>query len=228
MSGTQQKNGLKDLKIYGAPWYIALIFCAVVIASAYFGALGHDFSSIMALIIAYGIIFFEIGERLPIWNTYIGGGVLAAFFGTAIVKQLGLVPQSYIEPINDFVGGDSLSFMTLWIIVLITGSVLSLNKKVLLKSFAGYLPAILGGLGCAMLFGVLAGLPFGVSPADTILKYVLPVMGGGNGAGAVPMSEIYEKVTGDSAVNYYAFAIIILTIANVMSIIAGGLLNRLG
>ena len=46
MSGTQQKNGLKDLKIYGAPWYIALIFCAVVIASAYFGALGHDFSSI--------------------------------------------------------------------------------------------------------------------------------------------------------------------------------------
>ena len=228
MSGIQRKNGLKDLKIYGAPWYIALIFCAVVIASAYFGALGHDFSSIMALIIAYGIIFFEIGERLPIWNTYIGGGVLAAFFGTAIVKQLGLVPQSYIEPINDFVGGDNLSFMTLWIIVLITGSVLSLNKKVLVKSFVGYLPAILGGLGCAMLFGVLAGLPFGVSPADTILKYVLPVMGGGNGAGAVPMSEIYEKVTGDSAVNYYAFAIIILTIANVMSIIAGGLLNRLG
>lgn len=77
------------------PWYIALFVCAVVIASAYFGVLGHDFASIMALIIAYGIIFFEIGEVLPIWNTYIGGGVLAAFFGTAIVRQLGLVPESY-------------------------------------------------------------------------------------------------------------------------------------
>lgn len=228
MSETNNKKGLQDLKIYGAPWYIALFVCVVVIASAYFGALGHDFSSIMALIIAYGIIFFEIGEVLPIWNTYIGGGVLAAFFGTAIVRQLGLVPESYIEPINEFVGGDTVSFMTLWIIILITGSVLSLNKKVLLRSFVGYLPAILGGLACAMLFGVLAGLPFGVSPSDAILKYVLPVMGGGNGAGAVPMSEIYEKITGDSAVNYYAFAIIILTIANIMSIVAGGLLNRLG
>ena len=53
-------------------------------------------------------------------------------------------------------------------------------------------------------------------------------MGGGNGAGAVPMSEIYQKVTGNSAVSYYAFAIIILTIANIMSIIAGALLNALG
>lgn len=200
----------------------------VIIASAYLGVLGTDFASMMALIIAYGIIFFEIGEVLPIWNIYIGGGVLAAFFGTAIVRQLGLVSKAYIEPINEFIGGDQVGFMTFWIIILITGSVLSLNKKVLLKSFAGYLPAILGGLGCAMLFGVLAGLVFGVSPADAIIKYVLPVMGGGNGAGAVPMSEIYEQITGDSAVNYYAFAIIILTIANVMSIVAGGLLNRLG
>ena len=41
-------------------------------------------------------------------------------------------------------------------------------------------------------------------------------------------SEIYEKVTGNSAVSYYAFAIIILTIANIMSIIGGALLNALG
>ena len=44
-------------------------------------------------------------------------------------------------------------------------------------------------------FGALGGLIFGIDPTTVILKYVLPVMGGGNGAGAVPMSEIYEKVT---------------------------------
>ena len=52
--------------------------------------------------------------------------------------------------------------------------------------------------------------------------------GGGNGAGAVPISEIYEQVTGKSAVSYYAFAIIILTIANIMSILAGAFLNAFG
>ena len=210
------------------PWYITLIGCAIVIAAAYLGALGKDFASIMILIIAYGVVFFEIGERLPIWNTYIGGGVLAAFFGTAIIRQLSLIPKVYIDPINEFIGGDTVGFTTIWIIVLITGSVLSLEKKILLKSFVGYFPAILGGLIAAMAFGSLAGLFFGISPVNVILRYVLPVMGGGNGAGAVPMSEIYEKVTGNSAVSYYAFAIIILTIANIMSIIGGALLNALG
>lgn len=222
---SEKKEGLK---LYGAPWYITLIGCVVVIAAAYLGALGKDFASIMILIIAYGVVFFEIGERLPIWNTYIGGGVLAAFFGTAIIRQLSLIPKVYIDPINEFIGGDTVGFTTIWIIVLITGSVLSLEKKILLKSFVGYFPAILGGLIAAMAFGSLAGLFFGISPVNVILRYVLPVMGGGNGAGAVPMSEIYEKVTGNSAVSYYAFAIIILTIANIMSIIAGALLNALG
>lgn len=223
-----KKKTLNDLKLYGAPWYITVLGCIVVIATAWLGTLETDFASIMVLIIAYGVLFFELGERLPIWNTYIGGGVLAAFFGTAIIRQLALIPETYLDPINEFIGGDTVGFTTIWIIILITGSVLSLEKKILLRSFAGYFPAILGGLAVAMAFGALGGLIFGISPVTVILKYVLPVMGGGNGAGAVPMSEIYEKVTGESAVSYYAFAIVILTIANIMSIIGGALLNALG
>ncbi len=59
----------------------------------------------------------------------------------------------------------------------------------------------------ASVLGIVAGLPFGVNPVNIMLKYVLPVMGGGNGAGAVPLSQIYETVTGDAAANYYSFAI---------------------
>lgn len=180
-----KKNSLSDLKLYGAPWYITVIGCIVVIAAAWLGALRTDFSSTMILIIAYGILFFELGERLPIWNTYIGGGVLAAFFGTAIIRQLSLIPEMYLDPINEFIGGDTVGFTTIWIIILITGSVLSLEKKILLKSFVGYFPAILGGLAAAMAFGALGGLIFGIDPTTVILKYVLPVMGGGNGDVAV-------------------------------------------
>ncbi len=71
-------------------------------------------------------------------------------------------------------------------------------------------------------------LIFGVKPIDMIIKYVLPIMGGGNGAGAVPLSQIYEQISGEPAANYYSFAIIVLTIANLFCIIAGALLNRLG
>ncbi len=113
----EKKFSLKDFKIYGAPWYMALMCSAIILVSAYIGVLGYDFSSIMGLIIAYGIIFFEIGERLPIWNTYIGGGVLAAFFGTAIMRQLNMVPTDYLAPIDEFISGDTVGFMTFWIII---------------------------------------------------------------------------------------------------------------
>ena len=108
------------------------------------------------------------------------------------------------------------------------GSILSLDRKVLLRSFGGYIPTILGGLAGAAVLGCAIGLVFGVKPIDMVIKYVLPIMGGGNGAGAVPLSQIYEQISGEPAANYYSFAIIILTIANLFCIIAGALLNRLG
>ncbi|MFR5731574.1 MAG: 2-hydroxycarboxylate transporter family protein [Clostridium sp.] len=40
--------------------------------------------------------------------------------------------------------------------------------------------------------------------------------------------QIYEQISGEPAANYYSFAIIILTIANLFCILAGALLNRLG
>ena len=74
----------------------------------------------------------------------------------------------------------------------------------------------------------VTGLIFGVKPIDMVIKYVLPIMGGGNGAGAVPLSQIYEQISGEPAANYYSFAIIILTIANLFCIVAGALLHKLG
>lgn len=151
-----------------------------------------------------------------------------AFFGVALLKFFGLIPQEAIDNINFIISGDEVNLLELYIVFLIVGSVLALDKDILLKSFAGYIPAILGGLVVSSLFGVLAGLAFGVDPATAIMKYVLPIMGGGNGAGAVPLSNIYETVTGDPAANFYGFAIIILTIGNIFAIIGSALLNTVG
>jgi len=226
MSENNSKS-LMGLKLHALPWYLFLGAFAIIIFSAYKGVLTTDLAGTLALCIAIAGIFNEIGERLPIWNSYIGGGLLMVFFATSILTTLGVIPEKYVESINEFISGDT-NFLTFFIIFLIVGSILSLDRQILLKSFAGYIPAILGGLAAAMLFGIVTGLIFGIGPADIAIKYVLPIMGGGNGGGAVPLSQIYEEVTGDAAANYYSFAIIILTIANVMCIVAGALLNTLG
>ena len=215
------------LKLGGLPWWQALIAIAICGGTMYWGIQSSSMTGTLATCFALAVVFNELGERIPIWNNYIGGGLLMCFFGVAILKHFGLIPEEAINNINSFVSDDA-NFLEMFIVLLITGSVLALDRDILLKSFAGYLPAIFGGLVAACILGVLGGLMFGVSPADTIIKYVLPIMGGGNGAGAVPLSQIYEQVTGDAAANYYAFAIIILTIANIFAIIGSALLNTIG
>lgn len=211
----------------GLPLWLYLACTIIIVAVALTGALGTDITAFMAVCLVISILLNKIGKLLPIWNTYIGGGLLMIFFGTALLKQFNLIPETYVELINNTVQGD-VNLLNVFIIALIMGSILSLDRKVLIRSFGGYIPAILGGLVGAIVLGILTGLPFGVSPVDMVIKYVLPIMGGGNGAGAVPLSQIYEQISGEPAANYYSFAIIILTIANLFCIVAGALLNRLG
>ena len=213
-------------KYFGMSIPMLLALSIGVLAATYLGVLTTDIVGGVALMLVIGVILNEIGDRIPIWNTYVGGGLVLAFLGTAALKDYKVIPEQYIE-LMDQVTSD-MGILNLFIIVLITGSILGLNRELMLKSFAGYIPAILGGLAGASLLGILGGMVFGVSPTETLIKYVLPVMGGGNGAGAVPLSQIYERVTGNSAGDYYSFAIAILTIANIFAIISGGVLNKIG
>ncbi len=228
MGESKKKGFVEEMKnLGGLPWWLYLLCTFAVLAVAYTDTLGYDAISFIAFSMAISIVLYKFGKVLPIWNTYIGGGLLMVFFGCAVLKQFNLIPEGYLELVDTMVQGD-INILSVFIVALIMGSILSLDRKVLLRSFAGYIPAILGGLAGACVLGVAIGLVFGVAPIDMIIKYVLPIMGGGNGAGAVPLSQIYEQISGEPAANYYSFAIIILTIANLFCILAGALLNRLG
>lgn len=217
---------IKRKRYFGMSFPVLSVVSFVVLTAMYTGALSTDLPGTFALMFVLGIILKEIGDRIPIWNTYIGGGIVLAYLGTAALVYYKLIPQDYIDSIG--VVSSDMSFLTFFIAMLITGSILGLNRTLLIKSLVRYLPAILGGLAGAAGLGILGGLIVGVSPSDAMISYVLPVMGGGNGAGAIPLSQIYERVTGNPSADYYTFAIAILTIANIFAIIMGGILNKLG
>ena len=138
----------------------------------------------------------------------------------------GLLTQNEIDTVTHVM--KKTDFLDLFIAVLIAGSILAVNRNLLLKSMLGYIPTILAAVAGASLLGIIGGLIFGI-PVDRIMMlYVLPIMGGGNGAGAIPLSEIYESVTGGSKEQYYSVAIAILTIANIVAIVAAAMLNTIG
>lgn len=212
---------------YGMPiWLLATSI--VIIAGATFGGfLAEDemFSSI-AIMFAMGVVLFEIGEHLPIWKDYIGGGAVMAFFGAAVLNYYHLLPEKYDKSITFFY--DGFGFLTIFISLLIVSSILNVNRRQLLKAFLGYIPAILGGIFMSAVLGIGAAKICGIDVIEVLTVYALPIMGGGTGAGAVPLSEMWQATTGQSKEVFYSKAFAILNVANNFAILGAVALNTLG
>ena len=90
----------------GMPLWLYLLCSVIILAVMYTGALGTDITAFIAVCCVISILFNKIGKLLPVWNTYIGGGLLMIFFGTAVLKQFQLIPEKYTELIGNMVQGD--------------------------------------------------------------------------------------------------------------------------
>lgn len=80
-----------SLKTFGMPWWLAGAIAVIVIAAAATGALSADLAGCFALMLAIGLICNEIGERIPFWNSYIGGGLVLTFLVSAFLFTYKLI-----------------------------------------------------------------------------------------------------------------------------------------
>ncbi|WP_068714683.1 citrate/sodium symporter CitS [Vibrio tritonius] len=219
-------SNLLDSKIFGVPLPLFALLTAIIAIAHFTNTLPKNIVGGFGFMFVVGAIFGEIGKRLPIFNKYIGGAPVMIFLVAAWFVQMGWLHQSEVTTVSDVM--KKTGFLNLFIAVLITGSILAVERKLLIRSLAGYIPTILAAVAGASIMGLLGGLMFGITPDRIMMMYVLPIMGGGNGAGAIPLSEIYASVTGGSKEEYYSVAIAILTIANIVAIVAAAVLNGIG
>lgn len=217
---------LNSIKVMSIPLPLFSVLALTIGYAAHRNAIPNNIMGALAVMIVLGAVLGEIGDRIPYWNEYVGGGTIFAFLGSAFLVYYKIMPKGTQTAIINFI--DKQSFLDTFIAVLITGSILGVNRKVLLRAVTGYLPAIFGGIALSFVLGGAVGLLFGVPFTTTILRYALPIMGGGTGAGALPMSDMYASITGGSKEAFLSFAFPILTIGNIICIIFAALLNKLG
>ena len=222
---------------FNLPTFLCLLIVVAIIVYVPFGLdkegnpgsfLRPNFLIMFSALAVFGLLFGEIGDRIPFWNDFIGGGTSLVFFMAAVFGTYKLVPENFMSAVDIFYGDQPVNFLEMFIPALIVGSVLTVDRKTLIKSISGYIPLIIIGVVGASIGGIVVGFIFGKSPIDVIMNYVLPIMGGGTGAGAVPMSQMWASQTGRPASEWFGFAISILSIANVFAIICGALLKKLG
>ena len=219
------ENG-KKLKLYGVDLPVFVFFAAVVLVSAYLEIIPNQLIGAVACMFTIGILLGELGERIPIWNTYCGGGAILVFLVCGLMSHFGVLPECVVKNATGWM--NEYSFLNLFISFLIVGSLLGLDRKLLIKSSALYLPAIIAGVIGSIVFGALGGILFGKDPVQVVMAYVLPIMGGGAGAGAIPMAQVYADVTGEDPAGYLSFALAILAVGNIVSVAFAAILQTVG
>jgi len=217
---------MKDYKIMGITLPVYLGLLVVLIVSIVMDVLPVGMIGAFAFMMIIGALLDVIGNNTPIIKTYFGGGPIVIIFGSAALVYFNVLPESVVKNVNTFMKGGG--FLDFYIAALITGSILGMNKKLLIKASLRYFPTIIGGVVVALAFVALGGLLFGQSMSESIAYVGIPIMGGGMGAGAVPISKVFASGLGIAAEDVLSKLVPAVALGNAMAIVAGGLLDKLG
>ena len=215
---------MKKIKFYGMELHIFFFFAIIIFISAWFNLIPNQIIGGIAVLFTLGIILGEIGERIPIWNLYCGGGAILTFVICGLLTSYDIFPESVKEISAGWMNGYGI--LNLFICFLVVGSILGLDRKLLVKSSTLFIPTMLFSILGAAIFGIIGGILFKKNLVEILTAYVLPIMGGG--AGAIPMAKVYSEVTGLDASSYLSFALAILAVGNIVAVIFAVILNVIG
>jgi Na+/citrate or Na+/malate symporter len=182
---TKEMQKLWKAEIYGIslPIYL-VIFLLILIAMRLEWLPGGMLGAFMIMMV-FGGLFNVIGNNLPLVKTYLGGGAIVCIFASALLVHINIIPESVIENVDTFM--NKTGFLNFYIAALITGCILGMSRTLLLRAAIRFLPVAL----CAMTMAILAvgvvGMLMGYGFVDAIMYIAIPMMGGGMGAGVVPI-----------------------------------------
>lgn len=223
---TPIKKSRRRFSIFNIPILWFAIFAVVAIFAMYTDNLPAGMIGGLLIMMVLGELLGWLGDHTPVVRTFLGGGAIVAIFGSAYMVYSGLMPETTVTLISDFMKDSD--FLNFYIAALITGSILGMESKILVKAGLRYALPLLAAVIGAVLFAALAGQLLGFSLQDAVLVIAMPIMGGGMGAGAVPMSQVYSEMLGNEPGYYLSILVPALALGNVFAIILASVLNILG
>ena len=221
MITTKEKFKLAGLEMkYFIPISLILIV-AVVLGKLPAGMLGA-----FPIMIVIGGILDYIGNKTPIIKDYLGGGPIVIIFVSAALVYFNIIPAKEVKIIKDFM--TTQSFLDFYIAALIVGSILGMNRKLLIKAAVGYLPVIIGGVVVSILLTGMVGYLSGYGFVNAVFYIAIPIMGGGMGAGAVPLSQIFGQALHKEPTQLLAVMVPAVALGNALAIVSAGILDKIG
>jgi malate:Na+ symporter len=216
---------LSQLRIGGMPLPMFLALALVTILAAVTKRLPDDMIGGFAVLMLTGLLLGEVGRRIPLFRHIGGPAILCLFVPSALVGYKLLDPAA-LKAITTTMKTANLQY--LYIACLVAGSILGMNRKILIQGFLKMFVPLLVGTVAAIGAGVLVGLLFGYDPKHTFFYIAMPILGGGIGEGILPLSIGYSEITGAAQGHLIATMVPAALIGNVIAILTSGLLKRFG
>jgi malate:Na+ symporter len=216
---------LMDYKIgiIPIPVYIILLLLVALLTSE--GEIKPDAPTMIAVLVLGGFTCAEIGKRLPILRNIGAGAIFATFIPSALVFYH-LIPPQIEKSIVDF--AKFTNFLYLYIASIIVGSILGMDRGTLIKGFLKiFVPLAVGSI-VAGIVGTLVGTLLGLGVYHTFFFVVVPIMAGGVGEGAIPLSIGYASILGVPQGELFAQVLPPVMLGSLTAIIFAGTLNFVG
>jgi Na+/citrate or Na+/malate symporter len=204
------------------------VFLGLGFLAMFLGVLPAGIIGVACLLLPLALVLEPLGERMPILKDYLGGAPLLLIFLGAGLVHFKILPDEVVQSFGSFMKESGSNFLDFFICSLITGAILGIHSKMLLKAGLRYAAPVLGGVILSCTFVALAGMLAGRNWMELVLNIGFPILGGGMGGGAVPMAKVVNGVTGQDMKQILSVFVPAVVLGNVFSIIAAALLDRLG
>ena len=207
------------------PAPVAVVIAAVVAVFLQGGGIPSDLLTSIAVLSVGGFACAEVGRRLPFLGA-MGAAAICATFVPSYLVHAGLLPAPLVSSITTFTR--SSNFLYLFISAIIVGSILGMDRRMLMGGFVRIFAPLAAGSVVATAVGCAVGLAVGFDLRHTLFRIIAPIMAGGVGEGALPLSMGYAAITHQPQGGVFAEILPVVMFASLTAILLSGGLNLLG
>ncbi len=216
---------LVDTRIGIIPLPLYPLLVAILALLVAHGTLKPDLTTMIPVLALGAFSCAELGRRLPLLGRIGAPAVFATFLPSFLVHQ-GWLPHAVTDAVTQF--ARSSNFLYLFIACIIVGSILGMERRVLIQGLARIFIPLLAGTLVAGAVGMSVGAALGLGALHSLLFIVVPIMGGGIGEGAIPLSIGYALLLHRDQGELFATILPPVMLGSLTAIILAGALDQLG
>ena len=216
---------LMEVRIGIIPLPIYVLLAGLIAAFLVTGKVPSEISVSIAILAVFGFTCAEIGKRLPVLKHIGAAAIMATFIPSALVFY-NVLPVAIVKHVTDFT--KSSNFLYLFIASIIVGSILGMDREVLIKGFLKIFIPLAAGTVAAAIVGTVVGTALGMGAYHTFFFVVIPIMAGGVGEGAIPLSIGYSEILHQPQGDLFAQVLPPVMLGSLTAILFAGALNFVG